>query len=1031
MGLARHKRGTEGATSCQGNGMKRLLLPLLVLGAFGLPGPVLAQDDPAERITGVETPPPSALELEAPNPDRLLDYLRAVRVADMAIEIEEDGPVEEGGTDRLVIEGQWERRPGERAPRLRSMTMRPGAPRWLRNLRAIPPGRRRVRVTIPGIGRLNVREIIHQRDGDIELEVDGRNYVVKPNGAVDRAFGGGAPPPRIGGGINEVRIDAQGRIHIDRDGIDVTVERMTRDRNGNLILHIPGFWQGVANFFTLGGADADEIVVRPDGSIEGMEGDLGLLYRLRPDQEWPPSIDTVVNALREGGGQTGVTENEAIVRYRVRGRADPYEFPFAGNVRAESSFDVSGAVALRPDGTTETVGDGSQVRLDLRIGGQPATFTAGRGASTEIHADRAEGTLSLSGDYRVRIPSGDGDVSLVVDGDVRYDVRGSGITLELPSGARIDAASAELGGGLGIRSTISEGGTQLIVGDGRYALDLRGPIQLDGLEAGPVHMDDLDFTGDLRSEGRLSVDGDRVGVEGDLRGDLVARGDDGFVQVLTGELSDEEAPRGRSRVSGRVREGSRVRLDLDAMSVGSAGNNVGGETRFDGFSARGRIEAEAGIDDVEVRTPEADVDADRAHLSIGGELDFSTRDGLRSASGDAALTLESDGELTVDGLPGAPVLPGRDGRTRSPEPPAPEPVSDDAPAPEPVVIDDAPAPEPVVVDDAPEPEPVAADEAPARPAFITHVVAPGETLGAIARRYGEALGEGGVWSHVDDIRAANGIPAGSSLIHPGQPLRIPDRRPRTAPASAGPEASPRPRPNPRREVRDEPAAPAAPEETEPTRLESPRDAPDLDVPDGTWTETLAAGSEVRFDDVEATRGPDGAMRVSGRLSTTLELRSGELRTGRVAARIVGAARASLEDVPFEVNPGERNPLRLGRVEVPVRLRLDPGTHVYLQGNGDGPVTDVLIDREGSYANFTAVVVADEEGLRVPEVREVDLSLESTAAARFAGDSVDVPGRKTVSYQGRMVFVAGGIDFYGDVTIRVHGSEDTPILRIRW
>jgi hypothetical protein len=117
------------------------------------------------------------------------------------------------------------------------------------------------------------------------------------------------------------------------------------------------------------------------------------------------------------------------------------------------------------------------------------------------------------------------------------------------------------------------------------------------------------------------------------------------------------------------------------------------------------------------------------------------------------------------------------------------------------------------------------------------------------------------------------------------------------------------------------------------------------------------------------------------------------------------------------------------VSVPVRLEINRGSQV--QVNLPGKETDVVMDRDGSYAEFTAIVQFTATGVQVDELTAVDVLLVSNGTAKFAGDMVDVAGEKSIRYQGRMVIRERGLDFYGDITVRVHGPTDRPIVRIRW
>ena len=108
-------------------------------------------------------------------------------------------------------------------------------------------------------------------------------------------------------------------------------------------------------------------------------------------------------------------------------------------------------------------------------------------------------------------------------------------------------------------------------------------------------------------------------------------------------------------------------------------------------------------------------------------------------------------------------------------------------------------------------------------------------------------------------------------------------------------------------------------------------------------------------------------------------------------------------------------------------RKKQGSRVYTTAGG----MNVEIDKDGSYAEFTVVVENVNGQLRIPELQEVDLLLHSDGAARFASETTDVTGSKTIRYTGRMVMLPRGIDFFGEVSVTVRGTDDTPAVRIRW
>lgn len=267
-----------------------------------------------------------------------------------------------------------------------------------------------------------------------------------------------------------------------------------------------------------------------------------------------------------------------------------------------------------------------------------------------------------------------------------------------------------------------------------------------------------------------------------------------------------------------------------------------------------------------------------------------------------------------------------------------------------------------------------AAELPGELGAVTHRVAAGDTLYKIARTNGVS---------VPALRAANGLT--NDTIAVGSTLRIPGS------ASSQPAAS---------------------------------------APDGSLVTTLDRGSEVTVGVRSARMTPRG-LEIDGHLTAKVSVSNLDLVSGKLEAKILGAARASL-DTDFTVRPGAngRPVVRTGSFRVPVRVEINRGSRVVV--NLPGRETDIVMDRDGSYAEFTAVVKLDDAGnMQVDELAAVDVLLTSNGTARFGGDMVDVPGEKTIRYTGRIVMRERGLDFYGDITLNVRGPADRPIVRIRW
>src|SRR5690606_12294490 len=106
------------------------------------------------------------------------------------------------------------------------------------------------------------------------------------------------------------------------------------------------------------------------GNVAGANAPIGDLVG-----NWPPQLEDVVNAVETMSRQprTTTTRHEGTLRYEVRGRASPFDFPLGptgGTVAAASDFTVRGAAVLEPDGTFRTIGNGNTMNVNVRVGGR-------------------------------------------------------------------------------------------------------------------------------------------------------------------------------------------------------------------------------------------------------------------------------------------------------------------------------------------------------------------------------------------------------------------------------------------------------------------------------------------------------------------------------------------------------------------------------------------------------------------------------------------------------------------------------------
>ena len=380
---------------------------------------------------------------------------------------------------------------------------------------------------------------------------------------------------------------------------------------------------------------------------------------------------------------------------------------------------------------------------------------------------------------------------------------------------------------------------------------------------------------------------------------------------------------GEDAVETDLGRGSRLHFDLEGLDVETTlPGSEGRDVRVHAEADRGTLTGSLGLERTRVRAGEVTTDLDR----VEGDFDLEVE----------GLSLDADefGFRRARGGAGATITEGGD-----------------------VTYSGLPG-------------------APVIPAGARkHRVARGDTLHALARKYGVP---------VDRIRAANGIPAGSSLIRAGETLTIPG----SGPAQPAPA-----------DVR------------------------------GHWTTEVRPGSSVDLELDDAALGPDG-LKARGTVAAKLFLSGSDVRAGSAQAKILGAARAALPRTDFTLD-GERIRLDTSApVRVPVRISLDPGSTVKV--DVPGRETDLTFDRAGSYAEFVVSVVRRPDGqLTIDELSDCDLLLRSDGVLTSAGEVVDVSGSKTIRYTGRMAFVPGGIDFYGKITVEVEGDAETPAVRIRW
>ncbi|MBL4847357.1 MAG: SH3 domain-containing protein [Planctomycetes bacterium] len=812
----------------------------------------------------------------------LIDYLKAFRTANTNIEIETRGATRRMfGAQRISIQATWRKKPGSDGPVLHSATIRPTAG-----------------------GRLKL--------GDNE--------------------------------INSLTINSKGEIKIDRKGIDVTIYKITRRANGDLVLDTP--------WWTFG----DPVIKAADVPFD--------------IKKWPPELQQLIEAIMNptNKGRT-TTKHEARISWDISGEADPYPLPFGdGNLKAASTVRIRGAGELRPDGSFRTIGAGNDLTLELRVnrGGRVSTP---RGAGGRIDG----GNTRFNGKYGIRIPADGKPFSLAIDGQLDYTLDGSRITLNVPGGPLISAGKGHVEGSGRLTGSFGSDGSTVALRDGVYSIKLDGPLAISRLEGKDFTLDDLDLDGSITSSGTVEeLSPDRILTRGSWNGEFVtgnAVGLDGALQGKTGNL-----------VTAELREGSRVTIKSDEVELDA---RLTGPNR--GTTVTGKITADAdlGVDEVRISGGDgrAEVEAARVKARLEGRLGSPSGDFVDQVKGKLEITIEKGGDLTTTGLGGAPILPAGERK---------------------------------------------------------HVVQPGETINDLARKYGvptkliraannltEAPSSSRYRVNANSLRVRSGPGTENAIlgtVKRGDEVEVTSVENGWAKLANGGFVS--------ADFLD--ALPASSSQLRPGQeIKIPGSAPQVDAVPATGS------AKTRIEDgttasIELTDGAferGGRIRAKGFVSASLRLKDFDLRSGTLETKLLAVARATLPRTAFEVG-GPGPGFQLAEIKIPVRIDLSRGSRVHTTDSA-GREMDIQFDRDGSYAVFTVVARYENGRLKIPELQEVDMLLQSNSATKFAGEVVDIAGDKSLSFKGRLVLLADGMDFMGDVAIISRGSDTRPALRIRW
>ncbi|RME80065.1 MAG: hypothetical protein D6785_10725, partial [Planctomycetota bacterium] len=115
----------------------------------------------------------------------------------------------------------------------------------------------------------------------------------------------------------------------------------------------------------------------------------------------------------------------------------------------------------------------------------------------------------------------------------------------------------------------------------------------------------------------------------------------------------------------------------------------------------------------------------------------------------------------------------------------------------------------------------------------------------------------------------------------------------------------------------------------------------------------------------------------------------------------------------------------------INLALRKGTKLTLFK--DGKATTIVIQGDQSHIRFLAEVGMRNGKPYFKEARQVDIVLElGNIEANLLGLQVRGNGKKVIVMEkGRIRFRNRGVDIYGNLAVRLEGSEDTPLFSVDW
>lgn len=445
--------------------MRRTLLSVLALVAL-LAAPVQAQDDPFEEILndpgGIEARLDDvSIPVKNPTKEELRQYLEAFRAINLATTMTLDsgrgktatlGAFEAPNGTKVSLKASFLKRPGERESVLRTLEVRPSRPMSMGPIRFN-------RMTLDRKGVLHFK---------LNLNLMGHDFWPQ----------------------------------------ELTIEKIYRDRSGNLVLKTGG--SGLAGTFV------PDIRIKPDGTVQhydkgwwlfGWHGrgwkDVKLgrkkvkLPATLPIKRWPPRASDLLDWMPNEGSPGARDTLDGVRDFldsipitnmstRFEAEADPTTIALSGG---------NGRVHLRDHGIEIEANGRFEGRTYRTNTNKPNTFKvsgrlAGNLNTPGLGKARIDGaSFDLSGTHKTTLPFENLDnVELDARFKARADARLSKLKGELADGARFEAsrATADFSGSgrVVVRPLSERNKTRIELNpDNRYRIAVEGKLGMSRLEA--------------------------------------------------------------------------------------------------------------------------------------------------------------------------------------------------------------------------------------------------------------------------------------------------------------------------------------------------------------------------------------------------------------------------------------------------------------------------------------------------------------------------------------------------------------------